>query len=72
MVGGRGVRQAPSSTVTEAELFCAVDVDAGANEGYVRMASAVERDWVDGGRTHTSVEPVFEEKSGRVVGRRQI
>jgi len=72
MVGGRGVRQASSSTVTEAELFCALDVDAGTNEGFVRIASAVEREWVDGGRTHTAVEGVFDEKSGRVVGRRRV
>ena len=72
MVGGRGVRQALSSTVTESELFCAVDVDAGSSEGLVRIASTVEREWVDGGRTRASVEAVFDEKSRRVVGRRRV
>ena len=71
MVGGRGVRLAPGSTVTEAELFCALDVDAAGGEGLVRMASAVEREWVDGGRTRSRVEGVFDERTGRVVGRRR-
>ncbi len=72
MVGGRGVKLSASSSVTEAELFCAVDIDAGGHEGFVRIASQVERDWVDGGRTRTLIEGAFDEKSGRVVGRRRV
>ncbi|MAB79306.1 MAG: ATP-dependent helicase HrpB [Planctomycetes bacterium] len=72
MVGGRGVRLSPTSAVTEAELFVAVDVSAGTNESLVRMASYVEREWIDGGRTRTEVQGVFDEKSGRAVGRRRV
>ena len=71
MIGGRGVRMGRESRVTEAELFCAVDVMAGGAESLVRLASGVEREWVDGGRTRTVVEPVFDESTGRVVGRRR-
>ena len=46
MVGGRGVRLAPTSGVTEPELFLCVDVDAGQTESLVRQASAVQRDWL--------------------------
>ena len=46
MVGGRGVRLHERSGVREAELFLCVDVDAGAAESLVRIASAVERDWL--------------------------
>ena len=50
MVGGRGVRLARESAVRHAELFVAVVVDAGRAgeraEGLVRIASAVERDWL--------------------------
>lgn len=71
MVGGRGVRMGRESRVTEAELFCALDVTAGSGESLVRIASGVEREWVDGGRTRTVTEPVFDEASGRVLGRRR-
>ncbi len=71
MVGGRGVRLAPTSGVTEGELFLAVEVDGGQGEALVRQASHVERAWVDGGRTRIEVEPVFDPKSERVVLRRR-
>jgi ATP-dependent helicase HrpB len=71
MVGGRGVRLAPTSGVTEGELFLAIEVDGGQGEALVRQASHVEREWIDGGRTHIELEPVFDSKSERVVGRRR-
>jgi len=71
MVGGRGVRLAPTSGVTESELFLAIEVEGGGGEALVRQASHIEREWVDGGRIRTSVEPVFDERSERVVGRRR-
>ncbi len=50
MVGGRGVVLDESSVVREAELFVAVEVDAGPRrqlaEAKVRLASAVERRWL--------------------------
>ena len=61
MVGGRGVRLAPSSGVTAAELFVAVDVDAGQAETLVRQASAVERSWLPADRLRTAVEVEFDD-----------
>src|SRR5262249_54047333 len=46
MVGGHGVRLAPSSGVTESELFLCIDVDASQTETLVRQASSVQRDWL--------------------------
>ena len=50
MVGGRGVRLARASAVRDAELFVAVEIDAGRAgeraEGLVRVASVVERGWL--------------------------
>jgi ATP-dependent helicase HrpB len=46
LVGGRGVRL-ESSRVRGEALFIAVDVDDAGGEAGVRMASAVERAWLD-------------------------
>ena len=48
MVGGTGVVLDPRSVVRDAELFVAVDLDAGAgtSEARVRIASAVEPAWL--------------------------
>jgi ATP-dependent helicase HrpB len=67
MVGGRGVRLAASSGVTQAELFLAIDVDAGQAETVVRMASAVDRAWLPADRLRESIDVDFDEAAGRVV-----
>jgi ATP-dependent helicase HrpB len=48
MVGGTGVMLMAESVVRDAELFVAVDVEAGepGTEARVRMASAIERSWL--------------------------
>jgi ATP-dependent helicase HrpB len=71
MVGGRGVRLAPSSGVLEPELFVCVDVDAGQAETLVRQASGVERDWLARDRLRTAVEVAFDEQAERVTARRR-
>jgi ATP-dependent helicase HrpB len=71
MVGGRGVKLAPSSGVTDSELFLCIDVDAGQAETVVRQASAVERDWLPPEKITTSVEVMFDPASERVVARKQ-
>lgn len=74
MVGGRGVRMANESGVTEGELLVALDIGAArraGDEDFVRLASAVQREWVDGGEVRVSTEPVFDRVSGRVVGKRR-
>jgi ATP-dependent helicase HrpB len=72
MVGGRGVKLAPSSGVTQAELFVAVDVDAGQAETLVRQASAVERAWLPPEQLRETIDVEFDETTGRVVGRKRV
>jgi ATP-dependent helicase HrpB len=72
MVGGRGVRLAPSSGVTEPELFLCVDVDASQTETLVRQASAVQRDWLPAERLHVSAEVAFDPAAERVTARRRL
>ncbi len=67
MVGGRGVKLAPSSGVTRAELFFALDVDAGQAETLVRLASGVERAWLPTERLIESIDVEFDESTGKVV-----
>jgi ATP-dependent helicase HrpB len=72
MVGGRGVVLAPSSGVTEPELFVCVDVDAGRAETVVRQASAVPRDWLPAERLSVATEVRFDRDAGRVTARRLV
>jgi ATP-dependent helicase HrpB len=72
MVGGRGVRLAPSSAVTEPELFVCVDVDAGQGEALVRQASAVQRDWLAPELIHVATELEFDDATERVTARRRV
>lgn len=51
MVGGRGVRLSDASVVRDAELFVGLDLGGGrrrgqADEAEVRLASAIELDWL--------------------------
>jgi ATP-dependent RNA helicase HrpB len=77
MVGGTGVVLDPSSIVREAELFVAVEVDAGPrralSESRVRVASAVRREWLAmfPGALHVEREVVFDAARERVVERRR-
>jgi ATP-dependent helicase HrpB len=72
MVGGRGVRQAPSCAVREADLFLAVDVDRGTSEALVRKASAVRREWLPPERLALRTEVQFDRHTGRVIARRRV
>ncbi|MFN8640472.1 MAG: ATP-dependent helicase C-terminal domain-containing protein [Candidatus Binatia bacterium] len=73
MVGGAGVVLDPRSAVRAAELFVAVDLDAGAGaDARVRIASAVERAWLDElfpGAVRCDDEVVFDDAQQRVVRR---
>jgi ATP-dependent helicase HrpB len=75
MVGGRGVCLAPSSSVRSAELFLCLDVDAGRRgertEAWVRLASAVERDWLPQELMSTAVEAEFDPHRQRVAAWRR-
>ncbi|MBS0201557.1 MAG: ATP-dependent RNA helicase [Planctomycetes bacterium] len=72
MVGGRGVRLADQSAVSDAELFVCVEADAGGADTLVRKASLVERDWLSGGNLDTRVDVEFEAETGRVQARRRV
>ena len=69
-VGGRGVRLAPTSGVSEPELFVCVDVDAGGADSFVRLASGVEREWLPPERLATRIEVSFNDKAERLAARK--
>jgi ATP-dependent helicase HrpB len=71
MVGGRGVRLAPSSGVVEPELFVCVDVDAGGADSFVRLASGVEREWLPADRLTTRHEVEFDAGAERLIARKR-
>ncbi|HTK73851.1 MAG TPA: ATP-dependent helicase HrpB, partial [Gemmataceae bacterium] len=72
MVGGRGVKLAPSSGVTDSELFLCVDVDDGDTEALVRLASVVQRDWLPAALTSSAVEVAFDPDSERITARKRV
>ncbi|MDJ0974631.1 MAG: ATP-dependent helicase HrpB [Planctomycetota bacterium] len=76
MRGGRGLRLDPASAVREAELFVAVDVDAGRRgeraEAWVRRASMIERDWLPPERVRTAEVAAFDPESESVRGTRRV
>jgi ATP-dependent helicase HrpB len=68
LVGGRGVRLAEESAVTEADLFVCVEwQEIGKSEALVRQASAVERAWLPAQLTKRGVEVEFDRERGRLV-----
>jgi ATP-dependent helicase HrpB len=72
MVGGRGVRLAASSAVSEPELFLAIDVDAGGSEALVRLASGVRREWLPTALMRTAIEVAFDPATERVTARKRV
>jgi ATP-dependent helicase HrpB len=70
-LGGRGVKLAPTSGVTEPELFVCVDVDAGGADSFVRLASGVRRDWLPPDRITTRTEVTFDEQTERLAARKR-
>ena len=72
MVGGRGVRLAPQSGVSEAALFVCVDVEAGGVESPVRSAGAVQRDWLSPEKLRTGIEVLFDDALGKLVARKRV
>jgi ATP-dependent helicase HrpB len=69
-IGGRGVRLAPTSGVTQPELFVCIDVDAGGADSFVRLASGVEREWLPPERITTRIEVTFDDKTERLAARK--
>lgn len=71
-VGGKGVKLAPTSGVTEPELFVCVDVDATGADSFVRMASGVERSWLSPERIQARIEVTFDERTEKLTARKVI
>src|SRR5204863_5919985 len=71
IVGGRGVRLAPSCGVREPELFLCLDADAGEGEAWVRQASGVRRDWLSPDMLTVAVDVEFDSASERVIARKR-
>jgi ATP-dependent helicase HrpB len=67
LVGGRGVRLAPTSAVGQSELFIALEIADGGADAEVRMASAVEREWLPRERMSIREEPRFDPARERVA-----
>lgn len=72
MLGGRGVVLAPSSGVLDGELFLAIDLDAGAEESLVRIASGIQRDWLPRDRLQWHTAVFFNEDEERVQARKRL
>jgi ATP-dependent helicase HrpB len=73
MVGGRGVRLDDRSALGDAELFVCVDLqETGKSEALVRLASAIERDWLPQAAMRVAVEVEFDPARERVIARRRV
>jgi ATP-dependent helicase HrpB len=72
IVGGKGVRLAPSCGVRDAPLFVCIDVDSRSAEAWVRQASAIQRDWLSASAITAGIEVAFDAESERVTARRVI
>lgn len=71
MLGGKGLELARSSAVLGAELFLAIEVDAGRGDALVRQASAVEREWLDPSLIQSTIELDFDAEQERFSARRR-
>lgn len=69
MVGGRGVKLADSSGVVQPELFLCIDVDGKGEESTVRLASALQRDWLE---VRSEIETTFDPKTQRIAARKRV
>ncbi|MBA4076938.1 MAG: ATP-dependent helicase HrpB [Cyanobacteria bacterium PR.023] len=68
MVGGRGVRLAIDSAVSDAELFVAVELlETGQSDATVRQASAIDKSWLPKSHLSTSVDVFYDSAREKVV-----
>jgi len=72
MVGGRGVKLADQSAVTGEELFLAIDVEASTGEANVRLAAAVERDWLPRELLSEETSVTYDETQQRVISQKVL
>jgi len=68
MVGGRGVRLAIDSAVSDAELFVAVELlETGQSDATVRQASAIDKSWLPKSHLSTSIDVSYDREKEKVV-----
>lgn len=72
MVGGRGVRLSPKSSVRNAPLFLCIDIDNAGTDAEVRQASEVHRSWLPVSLLSESDELFFHPTQKQVVARRRL
>ncbi|MFO1002578.1 MAG: ATP-dependent helicase HrpB [Planctomycetaceae bacterium] len=72
MVGGRGVKLGPKSSVQKSPLFLCVDIDGAGIEATVRQASEVQRDWLPPDQVRSGEELFFHPTQKQVVARRRV
>jgi ATP-dependent helicase HrpB len=72
MLGGRGVRLARESAVRDPPLFVCVNLsETGKAESLVRLASAVDREWLAEDELQVTVDVEFDPRRERVVAIRR-
>lgn len=71
MVGGRGVKLAPTSLAKHCEYFLCLDADASGDEAKVRIASAIDPSWLPEENVRDCDELLFHEERQSVVARRR-
>ncbi|MFO1010878.1 MAG: ATP-dependent helicase C-terminal domain-containing protein [Planctomycetota bacterium] len=75
MLGGRGVRLADESAVMDHELFVCAELDGGRRgeraEATVRLASAIEHEWLARDRVRVADEVAFDKEKERVFAVRR-
>jgi ATP-dependent helicase HrpB len=69
LVGGRGVRLEASSRLRDEPLFLAIDLNDAGGEARVRLASAVDRAWLQGDLLRTAEELFFNPTRGQIEAR---
>lgn len=72
MVGGRGIRLSKQSRVWDEELFLCLDIDGGRQEAWARMASGVDRSWLNPDMVKKSIDIEFDEESERLSARERL
>jgi ATP-dependent helicase HrpB len=66
MVGGKGVKLSADSGVVQHEFFLCLDADAGGTDATVRLASGIERSWLEGHNIKT-VDELFYSPTHKAV-----
>jgi ATP-dependent helicase HrpB len=71
MVGGRGVKLADQSGVTQPELFLCIDVDGAKGEAVVRQASGIEPAWLPASQIVEREDLFFHPSQKQVMAKRR-